>query len=135
MTGGKRRPSGEVWRGPERDHAPSHHGDAQRARTTENSHLTPCPSIDEAHHVARDRIVSPAMMGGTFILFDAGRPGLESPKQAEIRLAILLAGQMLQIAHFRTKTFAGLKRTIRRLHSLPFPRDMANSPGLIPLVI
>ena len=77
---------------------------------------------------------SPAtIVGETFVLFNAGRPGLESAKQAEIRLAILL--KMLQAAHFGTGTFAGLKRTIRRLHSLPFPRDMANSPGLIPLVI
>ena len=28
------------------------------------------------------------MGGGTFNLFNAGRPGLESAKQAEIRLAI-----------------------------------------------
>jgi hypothetical protein len=44
------------------------------------------------------------MGGGTFILLKAGRPGPESAKQAEIRLAILL--KMLQIAHFGTPALA-----------------------------
>ena len=72
------------------------------------------------------------MGGGALIPFNGGRPWLESAKQAEIRLAVLL--KMLQIAHFRTAAFAGLKKNIRRLHSPLFPRDMANSPGLVALV-
>jgi hypothetical protein len=65
---------------------------------TENSHLTPqCPGIGEACWLARDRIVSEAMMGGgAFILLKGGRIGPKSAKQVEIRLAILL--KILQIA-------------------------------------
>jgi hypothetical protein len=49
------------------------------------------------------------MGGGTFILLKAGRLRLESAKQTEIRLAILL--KMLQIAHFGTAAPArGRKR-------------------------
>jgi hypothetical protein len=66
---------------------------------TENCHLTPqCPGIGEASWLARDRIVSQAMMGGgAFILFKGGRPGPKSAKQPEIRFAVLL--KILQIAH------------------------------------
>jgi hypothetical protein len=71
------------------------------------------------------------MMGDeAFILFNGGRLWLESPKHAEIRLAILL--KMLPIAHFGAGALAALKKG-HRLHSPLFPRDMANSPGLVRL--
>ncbi len=40
-AGRKQRSGCQVWRRSKRDHAPGHHGDAQRARVTENAHLTP----------------------------------------------------------------------------------------------
>ncbi len=55
------------------------------------------------------------MMGDeAFILFNGGRPWLESSKQAENRLAILL--KMLQIAHFGAGALAGLKKDIGCIH-------------------
>jgi hypothetical protein len=54
------------------------------------------------------------MGGGASIPFNGGHPWLESAKQAEIRLAVLL--KMLQIADFGTGALAGLKKDIR-LHS------------------
>jgi hypothetical protein len=48
------------------------------------------------------------MGGGTFILPNAGRRWLESAKQAEIRLAILL--KMLPIAILGQEGLAGVKR-------------------------
>jgi hypothetical protein len=59
---------------------------------SEKSHFTPqFPGIGEADWPARDRIVSRAMMrGGGFVLLKAARCGLETAKQAEIRLAGLL---------------------------------------------
>ena len=68
------------------------------------------------------------MGGGALTRFNGGRPWLESAKQPEIRLAILL--KILQI----DGSLAGLKKDIRRLHSPLFPRDMANSAGLVPFV-
>jgi len=64
---------------------------AMRASHREFPSDAPCPGIGEARVPARDRIISPGMMGGgTFILLKAGCIGSESAKQAEIRLAILL---------------------------------------------
>src|SRR5207249_736518 len=40
-AGRKQRSGSKVRRRPKPEHAPSHHGDAQPARATENSHLTP----------------------------------------------------------------------------------------------
>ena len=48
------------------------------------------------------------MGGGSFILLKAGRPRLESAKQTEIRLAILL--KMLQTAHFGTAALANRRK-------------------------
>jgi hypothetical protein len=42
--------------------------------------------------------------------------------------------KMLQIAHFGTAALARGEKDIRRLYSPLFPRDMANSPGIIPVV-
>jgi len=74
-----------------------------RASDRKSPSDAPCPGIGEASWPARDRIVSLGMMGGgTFILLKTGRAGLESAKQAEIRLAILL--KILQIARFEAAT-------------------------------
>ena len=72
------------------------------------------------------------MGGGTFILLKAGRGRLESAKQTEIRLAVLL--KMLQTAHFGTGALATGEKDTRWLCLLRFPRDMDNSPEIVPVV-
>jgi hypothetical protein len=72
------------------------------------------------------------MGGGTFILANAGRPWLESVKQAEIRLAILL--KMLPIAHFGTGGLAGVKKTSDGCIHRYFPRIWLIHPELFPLL-
>jgi hypothetical protein len=83
-------------------------------RATENSHLTPqCPGIGEASWLARDRIVSQAMMGGgAFILLKGGRSRPKSAKQVEIRLAILL--KILQIARSGDRVLSRAGQLVRR---------------------
>lgn len=72
------------------------------------------------------------MGGGTSVLVNGGRRWLECSKQTEIRLAILL--KILQIAHFGTGGLAGVKKTSDGYIHRYFPRDMANSPGIVPVV-
>ena len=72
------------------------------------------------------------MGGGTSILLNAGRAGLETAKHTEIRLAILL--KMLPIAHLGQEGLAGGEKTSEGHVHRYFPRDMANSPGIVPLV-
>jgi hypothetical protein len=72
------------------------------------------------------------MGGGASVLLNAGRPWLESAKQTEIRLAILL--KMLQIAILGQEGLAGMKKTTDGCIHRYFPRTWLIHPELFPLL-
>jgi hypothetical protein len=67
------------------------------------------------------------MGGGAFILLKAGRPGPESAKQAENRLAGLL-----KVLHIACPSDG---KSARGLCGRQFPQDMANWPQIARSVI
>jgi hypothetical protein len=85
---------------------------------------------------ARDRIVSPGMMGGVaFTLLKTSRPRPESAKQVEIRLANLpkilgIAAREAEIVPPGTGKACDHCATYGK-----FPPVMANSPGMARFVI
>ena len=67
------------------------------------------------------------MGGGGFLLLNAGYPGPESSKQAEIRLAILLKILHIRLSRRRKALVRGAT-DMQWLYLQRFPLDMANSP-------